>query len=103
MKKKLQSVTGRTQEVQSLDEIITGRKANKFAKYPTREGYKEKIYEMSHIELAEEMLRLGETAKSEKSFMRTRLLEMYDRAQKPRKVTLPVISSKNLEDIIGEN
>lgn len=100
MKKKLQSVTGKVEKPQSLDEIITGRKGNKFSRYPSREAYKTRVEEMGHIELAEEMLRLGETAKSEKSFMRTRLLEIYDRALKPRKVTLPAQSSQNLEDLI---
>lgn len=101
MKKKLASINGKLEEPTSLSEIITGKRYNKYQKYPTKEVYKAALFVMTHMELAEEMLRLGETAKSEKSFMRTRLLEMYDRAMKPRTVTQPEISTQTLEDLLG--
>lgn len=101
MKKNLKSINGRISEITTLDEIVNGKKQSKYTKYPTKEEYKSALFSMNHIELAEEMLRLGETAKSEKSFMRTRLLELYDRSLKPRTVTIPKTSRKDLSDLIN--
>lgn len=100
MKKKIQMVTGKVEEVKDLGEIITGRKANKFAKYPTRKQYEDTLWGMTHVELCEEIMRLGETASCEKSICRKRCLDLWDRAQKPRKITLPDQRSENLDDII---
>lgn len=106
MKKKLKVVTGKNEVVENkhmdLSEIITGRKSSKFGKYANREAYKKALYDMTHIELCEEIMRLGETASSEKEFCRNKCLAIYDRAQKPRITTIPLVSSSSLEDIINK-
>lgn len=101
MKKKLQVVTGKS-EVKDLEEIIYGRKASKFKKFSTKEEYKKFLFDLSHVELCEEAMRLGQTPSSEKGVMRNRLLDFYDRYHNPRKLTHPEQKSKNLEDIIKE-
>jgi hypothetical protein len=106
MKKKLKVITGKDEIVEeapkSLSEIITGKKATKFSKYASREDYRKALYNMNHIELCEEVMRLGESASTEKETCRNKCLIIYDRMQKPRKISNPSSSSRRLEDIIKE-
>jgi len=105
-KNKVVSITGKEDkevEAKDLNEVISGKKANKFSKYPTKEIYKKALYEMTHIELCDELMRLGHHASCEKEFCRNKCLALYEAAQKPRTVTYPAQKNVSLEDIIREN
>lgn len=103
--KKMKMVTGKLEqggtEDRDLTEIISGAKASKFGKYKSHDDYKNALFRMSHIEICEEVMRVGETPSSLQETCRKKCLDAYDRAQKPRKVThAEPQQSQNLEDII---
>lgn len=99
--KKLKVVTGKQEEVQKdLSEIITGKKLNKFAKFATREAYRTYLFSLNHIDLLQEMTKLGIAPSMEKEFCRNRCLDAYDRAQKPRRVTQIDQKIGSLEEIV---
>lgn len=105
--KKIKMVTGKVdikeREIKDLSEIISGKKGSKFSKYADKSAYKSALFNMNHLELCEELMRLNQAPSCEKEFCRTRCLALFDAAQKPRNFTHPDQKSKSLEDIISEN
>jgi hypothetical protein len=94
-------VTGEVEtENRDLSEILTGRKANKFAKYASRAAYRSALFDMSHIEIMEEALRIGVAPSSEKEFCRNHCLSAWDGAHKNRKVTLAGEGKQTLDSIL---
>lgn len=105
--KKMKMVTGKLDEVKSekevkdLNEIIYGAKASKFGKWKTAKDYENELYGMTHIELCEEVMRVGETPSSIKETCRKKCLDAYERSSKPRKITHPEDNHvTSLEEII---
>lgn len=103
MKKKNLVVTGKVGVGFPLTELITGKKANKFSKYASREEYRAALFRMNHVELYEEVIRLGEAPSAEKEFCRNKCLAIFDSAQKPRNVYYQAESKQTLEDILEKN
>lgn len=106
MRNKMKSINGKVgkgTEIKDLAEIITGRKANKFSKYENREEYRATLFRMSHVELCDELMRIGETPSVESSTCRERCLNIFDRVQKPRTISYPKQSSKTLEEIVANS
>lgn len=99
--RKIKMVTGEVEtENRDLSEILTGRKANKFAKYTNRAVYRSALFGMSHIEIMQEALRVGVAPSSEKEFCRNHCLAAWDNAHKNRKVTLAGEQRGTLESIL---
>ena len=103
--KKMKMVTGKLEQAEVADrdltEIISGVKLSKFGRYKNRKDYEDALYAMTHIEICEEVLRVGETPSSIKETCRKKCLDSYDRALKPRKVThSDSVQVQSLEDII---
>lgn len=99
--KKNIEVTGKVDKCQDLLEIISGKRESRFSKWNTKESYKAHLYDLTHVELVEEVMRVGATPSCEKEICRNRCLDAYHRYKNPRGISLPTSSNKKLEDIIN--
>lgn len=103
MKKKM-IVTGKKEEAKSenLLDIVYGKRESKFSKFVSRDEYRGHLYNMGHIDICNELLRLNSYPSTDKKLCIERCLAIYDRVHSTKK-TLPEIKptkSDRLEDLI---
>lgn len=101
--KKTKMVHGKVEtevEIKSLEDILGVAKVTKFKGYKNREAYESALLDMSHRELCDEALRVGETPSAVRDLCRNKCLAAWDKQKKVYKHTVPENSKKSLDDII---
>ena len=83
-----------------LVELMGEKRQSKFGKYPTREEYRKFLYSLGHIEICEELMRLGSYPSTSKTSCVERCMAAYDRAKLPRKNQPEHFPQRELQDII---